>query len=396
MPFADAQNRKIGQSEEISKANRLLDVQLSHTTIDVDSDMHPFAIPSPDLRFSDFASLFPASEHTLESNAWRLCRALFDEIDLRLPPSAPPELVGSIDDIRRKLAVSKWLQAAVESDVDHHLLSTPDAGPARVFALLSGNQVEKAAEAALDAGDLRLATLVARAGGNPGFRRDVRLQLDRWRELGISAHIDGDYRKVYSVLAGVVGVSEGVRGRDTVEEIKEVVIHAGLDWKRAFGLQLWFGTPFGATLGDAVDAYESALADEKPPAAPLPWYQERPEQAAALRKWKTPGDAKDALYYLINLYTNSATPLEAVLDPSNFGTTPLDCRLPWHVYMILARTLKCRDFEDREESGMDDEDEDGVSAKAEALTRSYAMQLEVLGAWEKAAFVLLHLEVVDK
>jgi len=60
--------------------------------------------------------------------------------------------------------------------------------------------------------------------------------------------------------------------------------------------------------------------------------------------------------------------------------------------------MKCRDFEDREAPAMVEEDEEetvGCSNSANALTLSYASQLEQLGLWEQATFVLLHLELPE-
>lgn len=324
---------------------------------------------------------------------WRLGSALFDEIDLGLPDSAPSQLVDRVSRLRRKLALSKWLQAVVTPAVDHDLLEAQDAGPARVFTLLSGHQVERAAQTAIDAGDLRLATLLTRIGGNQSFKDDVHLQLDKWREHRADSLIATDYRKIYSLLAGIVDVSEGNQARDPSESTEEIVIPAGLDWKRAFGLHFWFGSPFESDLAESLSRYEDALQTRTAPASPLPWYQERPSLAKEATRWKTPEGTQDALFLLLNLQSDTATPLESALNPSAFGPTPLDYRLPWHMYTILALALQARDFADRELG--EEDDQMGHSASANVLTANYAWGLEQMGAWDQAAFVLLHLEVAE-
>lgn len=34
----------------------------------------------------------------------------------------------------------------------------------------------------------------------------------------------------------------------------------GLDWRRALGMQLWYGTPPGASVAEALEAYSAAVA----------------------------------------------------------------------------------------------------------------------------------------
>lgn len=387
---------------EDARTRRLLDVQIANTLIELDEGI-PVATPDSTLRFNHFAPSFSADDQSAEAQLWRLGSALFDEIDLGLPETAPPALVDRVSRIRRKLAVSKWLQSAVTPAVDHDLLDSQGAsGPARVFTLLTGNQIARAAQAALDAGDLRLATLVARIGGNQQFRDDVFLQLDKWREHRVDACISAEYRKVYCLLAGIVDVSEGSKTRDPKETVPDVAIAGGLDWKRAFGLHLWYGSAFDADLADGLRRYEHALGSAHPPAFPLPWYRERPSLMKDAIRWTTVSQPEDALFLLLSLFANTATPLEAALAPANFGPSPLDFRLPWHIYTILGRVLKCRDFEDREAvegdlatGGEDGEEFVGYSASADALTASYAYQLEQLGLWDQAIFVLLHLELPE-
>jgi len=82
----------------------------------------------------------------------------------------------------------------------------------------------------------------------------------------------------------------------------------------------------------------------------------------------------------------------------------LDSSLPWHLYIILSRCMRVRDFADRGDPGVrrtspssshDDAEETGVeghSPSADLLTSSYAFQLEEQGMLQEAVFVLLHLE----
>lgn len=380
------------QATESEKAARVLKVQLEHSDISFEDGV-PVARPSDALRFHHLSSTFGADDQSFEAQLLRLGSALFDEIDLRLPADAPAQLSNRVLLLRRKMAVSKWLQSAVSGAVDQDLLSSQENGPSRVFALLTGHQVERASQTALDAGDVRLATLIARIGGNQAFRDEVALQLAKWKAHRIDSDIAPDYRKIYSLLAGLVGTSDGSSSADRVDVAPEVFIPERLDWKRAFGLHLWYGSAFDADLADSLQRYQDALASTHAPALPVSWYQEASLSTNDARRWDTPPRTLDALYLLLNLYADTATSLERVLDPSTFGPTPLDFRLSWHLYAVLALVLQSRDFADRE--ALPTANELGFSAAANALTSSYAAQLEELGLWDQAVLVLLHLELPE-
>lgn len=172
----------------------------------------------------------------------------------------------------------------------------------------------------------------------------------------------------------------------------------GLDWKRAFGLQLWYGLPMDAPLADVFDAYDTLWKEGRSNVAPpAPWYAERPDSADSL--WKLPREAQhpDALYLLIKLAADPDCNLSEALSSFSFSPSPTDYRLPWHLYILLSRCLRVRDLADRDTSvrRRDQEDDDGVeghSPSADLLANSYASQLEQLGMIQEAVFVLLHVE----
>lgn len=373
-------------------------------------------MPHPHLSFGDFADVehFESSKSS-EANLWRLGAALFDEIeDLNPPEDAPADLVARLVEIRRRDRLESWLEDVVRDAVEEDLRdieSRPTgsgAGARRIFALLSGHEIERACTTAVENRDLRLATLLAQAGGDDEYREDLYLQLAKWREYRVDAHIDDAYRRVYEVLCGNVGLSEGLAAKgDRVDAAAAIFIADGLDWKRAFGLHLWYGT-FQASLPTVVARYETAARDPTSHTAPpLPLYIESPsfaDPATPTRAW-TPntGDSPptDPLFSLIKIFTDPAYALEDALLPRNFGSSPLDYRLSWHLFMLFSRVLRRRDFEDREMVPRDDDDDDeqreveGYSIKADAVTEAYASQLELGGNWTWAIFVLLHLQLPE-
>jgi len=102
---------------------------------------------------------------------------------------------------------------------------------------------------------------------------------------------------------------------------------------------------------------------------------------------------------MIRLFADPSSSLSTILTPLSFNASPVDYRLCWHLYVIMSRCLRVRDFSDRGDTGLQfdpQENEDhrveGHSPSADLLTNSYALQLEQLGMLQEAVFVLLHIE----
>ena len=361
------------------KAERLLKLHLDHCHIDTLYGI-PAATLDTAVRFRDFARLFDAGDRSHEPNLWRLGVALFDELETGLPPDASDDLVARVVEIRRKISLSRWLKNAVAPAVDHDLLAMSENRPARVFALLSGNQVDRAVQSALDGNDMRLATLISQIGGPALFREEIMRQLEDWQKYKANPLIGNDYRRLYALLAGITDFSPGNQARGS-DGCADVLVAEGLDWKRAFGLRLWYGNTFDDTVGDVFHSYTSALSSPHSPSPPLPPYLEQPTNLT--KSWKMNDQPTDILYCLISLYADATASLDRVLRSRSCSPSPLDLRLPWHLYMLLSTVMNKRDFENRE---------DGYSATADLVTSSYAVQLEHSGHWQWAAFVILHLE----
>ena len=367
----------------------------------------PFANPSRRLNFASFAALFPTTDRSFEACLFRLGRALFDPIDLRLADPVEVDIRNRVYALRRKAALSSWLKIAVTASVDADLRERPGTDwAATIFALLSGNQVEKACEIAMESGNVKLATLIAQYPGDDVYRDDLRTQLSEWRTSGVDAHIHEGTRRIYALLSGIVDTLAGSGGAGLVQ-CPNISISRGLNWKRAFGLHLWFGEPLESTVADAFQAYEQHWKGAPGSVAPpLPWYIEDSEGNAAIGPWAkaTSAEPPDALYSLIRLFADPTCSLSAVLAPMSFSASPADYRLAWHLYIILSRCLRVRDFADRgnagitlgedlSEAGEDGEPPvEGHSPSADLLANSYALQLEQQGLIQEAAFVLLHIE----
>ncbi|KAH7886919.1 nuclear protein 96-domain-containing protein [Phlebopus sp. FC_14] len=383
-----------------NRFSRLLQLHLSKTPVVKDEDGIPFADPSPELSFSSFISLYPSNDHSYEASVFRLGHALFDHIELHLDQDITVDVRNRVSSIRRKAAFSAWLGEAVTSSVDADLKKLGSGDPADlVFTLLSGNQTEKACDIAMDCGYVKLATLISQASGDFEFREDIREQLQIWREQRIDVHIRESLRKVYSILAGDLDILEGSKA-SSLERCPDVDPLGGLDWKRTFGMYLWFAEPMDATIAQVYESYNRA-SQELPSrvAQPQPHYLETSPSQKLTFNLPMPLPS-DALFSLIRLYSEPACSLSQVLAPFSFGPSPGDYSFPWHLYIVLSRCMRIRDFSDRGNSGdgpeMLDEDVsvryEGHSPSADLLASSYAHQLEQLGMLQEAVFVLLHIE----
>ena len=385
--------------ETSNRLSRLLQHHLSKTPIVKDEDGVPFADPSSELSFSSFTSLYPKSDGSYEASLFRLGHALFDSMELHLGQDVTVDVRNRIASIRRKAALSEWLGDVVTSLVDADLKKQSSADSAAlIFSLLSGYQIDKACDTAMDCGSVKLATLISQASGDFEFREDLREQLELWREQRIDVHVSVSIRKIYSVLAGSLDILEGSKA-SSLERCPDVDPLEGLDWKRTFGMYLWYVEPMDASIAQVYESYDRA-ARESPSrvAPPRPHYLEgAPSQNLAFHIPSPP--PSDALFSLIRLYADPACSLSQILSPLSFGPSPADYSFPWHLYIILSRCMRIRDLSDRGESEhVEEMDEDasgrreGHSPSADLLASYYAQQLEQLGMPQEAIFVLLHIE----
>ncbi|KAK0541807.1 hypothetical protein OC846_006936, partial [Tilletia horrida] len=261
--------------------------------------------------------------------------------------------------------------------------------------------LQRACMAAIDSGDLHLSTLIAQCPGDSEQRDDIAEQLALWRKEGVDSHISRQHLRLYELLSGNVDCAEPARtaaNRDQIEQVEPFDVAAGLDWKRAFGLHLWYGTSFESDLREAVDSYDYAVHELRTAPPPLPTYRAGLHMGELRMRdmVKTRSYDRDHIFELIKLSVDPEHDLETALSPCNFGPSLTDYRLPWHLYMMLSQALRVRSFQDQEtvvraDAGL----RDGIlrySARADALTANFADQLELEGQWWTAIFVLMHLQ----
>lgn len=318
------------------------------------------------------------------------------------------------------------------------------------FSYLTGHQIDEACRKASVGGYLKLATLISQAGGDELFKHDICSQLDIWKSEKLAPGSNNNLTGTQSGLVGrgvwrIYNLLAGLVDQDEAKARPEDDICVGLDWKRVFGLYLWYGTNVDAPIADVIKAYERTTLS-KPDgerSRPIPkWVIEKRKKGGygqplsssrlGLFLQSSPTDdlPEDPLYALIKLHSDPALSLSKALNPLSFSPTGVNLGVVmcWHLYIILSRVMRIRDFADRTQlprqrtqtrrrSGLvngigrahrrhdssddyttDDFGEDdgirpeGHSPTADLLTSAYAFELEGWGMLQEAAFVLLHLE----
>lgn len=340
--------------------------------------------------FSAFAETInwdgqPRSQY--EKKVWQLAGILFDPLDLQ-DVDLDEQDVRLIDTRTRKEKLSMFFQELVEQDVNRQV--NAEREPLRTaLAQLTGNRVEQACATLIKGGNLRLATLLSLIGGDDSMRNEIKQQIVAWSENGYLAEISVEVRAFYELLSGNTCFSKGIREpSDDVAREFYLTEEFKFDWKRAFALKLWYGITQDENLKVAVLAYQHDMDEyKKHVPKPTPWFVGRSDVPTGVTKKQE----LDLFWALLKIYTeDSSFPLESVLPFRDFSQQAVDHRLAWQLRTMLARRQYC----DFSREGIDDQEPS--PARADVLTAEYAQQLEQIGLFEWAAFVLLHLNDGDE
>jgi len=237
----------------------------------------------------------------------------------------------------------------------------------KVVGLVAGGDVEAACDALQATGDHRSALLMAQLGGGGVPSRLVDQQLERWAEVGADRFIAPERIRLLSLVAGRP-VQQGTN--ETVNTCAE------LDWERSLAAHLWYLNHPVASISDTLASFEAAW--QGPQA-----YSARPEPAYSERtngNWEEEGEGGtqplDLKYHLIKLYSDRSHRLESVLAPTTHTADQLDYRTSW----LVARVAASLGYKMSSPSNSD------------RLCSDFAGQLEHLGLWDWAVFVLLHIQ----
>ncbi|KAM4697293.1 nuclear pore complex protein Nup98-Nup96 isoform 2-T2 [Discoglossus pictus] len=358
-----------------------LEIELKHST--VDKTVHcPLLVPNPGVSaIHDYAGW--VSEACRESAeletvvkqwclTWTLCEALWGHLK-ELEAS-----LGTISDydvsLERRKAFSHWLARTAAERIEEEVsLCRHERHIEAVFSYLTGCRISEACQLAQKSGDHRLSMLLSQSVGSQQVRDLITMQLMDWSKLQVDCFIQEDRIRLFSLLAGTPVW--------TSSEKKSINVCSQLDWKRTLALHLWYMLPPTASIAQALKMYEDAFQEsteiEKYACSPLPPYMEdsRINLDEDFVTNYTPSQ-RDVCFHLLKLYSDRRYDLNQLLDPKSVTPDPLDYRLSWHLWMVL-QALNYTHLS---------EESQGV------LHASYAAQLENVGLWEWAIFVLLHIK----
>ena len=294
---------------------------------------------------------------TYESTLWELAIILFDQPDGSKYNISPSEVHDYEARIRKDQLVKLWRKICREES--QKVADETTGLEERALAFLTANQIEKACDALLQGKNYRLATLVAQIGGSTEVRDTISSQVSAWRDLNVLSEMSEPIRAIYSLLAGTTGVCEGKKAQHIEDKARAFAISERfkLDWRRAFGLRLFYGVTADEPLETAVAAYMKDVESEEPA---------KPEG--------------DALFTLLRLYASKKLSqplpeLDDLLLPKPKFTTTIDPRLSFQLYSAITSWFHW----------------DGNSTIADTALKTFAVQLDATGEWLWAVFVILHI-----
>lgn len=316
-----------------------------------------------------------------EMSVWELAAILFDEQKPDVVAKESYLDLGAFEHrFRKDLLIDLWdklCQAHAMRDV-----ASASNAEERAIAHLSAHNIVEACDELIEGKDFRLSTLLAQIGGDRVMHEDIAAQINEWRDLNVLSEMTESIRTLYELLSGNACYCEGKKG-SFEDRAKSFVISEqfNLDWKRSFGLRLWYTIMSEEPIEAAVRKYSDEL-EEHESRKPLPLFLEEGEDS--IWKDKSSASREDVLWGLLKLYAFSkgtlAEPSIAnIVMPHNVSGNPLDTRLSFQLYHALSLRFHTSD-----------------RSTADQLAHDYAMQLESAGEWLWAIFILLHISDDEK
>ena len=351
---------------------------------------------------------------THEQHAWQLLSLLFDNPD-KIPVDVDPENKERF----KKERLSEFWKALVFGDAQKHAQKAT-THEERALAQLSCNNVAEACHALLEGLDLRLATMVAQIGGDASMRQIMHTQIEEWRRLDMLAEMEDAHRALYELLSGNCAQADGKlgAGRENKAVTFNISSRFALDWRRAFGLRLWYGTLVDEPIELAVAQFADAIRDGLENVKPVPWFVRENTDMG----WSDPDavNREDLLWGILKLYAASKLDIPAniedVLAPENISGHPLNARLSFQLFQLFYSRLEDTKEADERTVGMPtfrgdgegdfrrsfmsstatitNKDTQGASPLVElgdSITLSYAASLHTPEHWTTAIWVYTHL-----
>jgi hypothetical protein len=335
-----------------------------------------FTVANPDdlIKVNRKGSSSVGEKYQYDSEIWYLVEMLWGTptgIFANDPPSSYSH------QLYRRNAVGRWFSDTTSASVEADLRNLPsDLSPeekecATIFQYLTTKKVSEAVEVALQNKDYRFAALVSQAASNNAlFKKSIETQVVQWKNMKSLQAINKYRQYVYHVLSGEI---EG--GANEV------------DWKRGLALYFWYGRDVSMkydkmdNLQLALRLYEDAF-QKKNARPPIPNYLLNSINDGQNNGPEAP--VYDTSYHLLQLFCHPANyPIRTVLQPKSYDEHPLNYHLSWHLHKILRAIMK--------DNVMDVQGPEQWNLLDYEISMNYACQLESVGHWEWALYVLLNI-----
>lgn len=348
-----------------------LHLQRANTKITVDSGV-PMA-QTQHTPFADFAAAIdPASAY--EKAVWQLASILFDDQD-SIAHGVPASQAAAYDyRIRKDRLIEFWSQLCSPAAIQ--AAKGADSQEERALQYLSAYQVVDACEALIEGKDYHLATLISQIGdGDKVTRDDMQSQINTWRDLNSVSEMTEPVRALYALTAGKTSRVEGKKGPPEDRAATFAMsTRFSLDWKRAFGLRLFYAVLSTEPIEVAIKSFAEDLQSGAEPAKPS-------RMIAGSNENREGAQGQDLLWGLLQLYAASKDwlPLPSLAHMLTRQWTSendsVNTRLSFQLYHALVLHFP---------NAVDD-------FVADSLAIDFSQQLECVGEWMWSLFATLHI-----
>ncbi|KAI9741163.1 MAG: hypothetical protein M1834_002876 [Cirrosporium novae-zelandiae] len=368
-------------SDEFDMHSGSIEFQRSRTEIVIVGD-----VPQAQYQITDFEQFsqkvpLKSREALEEKSAWDLAHILFDDYEDDISKEVPVELHAQFSHRIQKDRLSQFWEKLVAPSTEK-ALEAAKSPEEKAIVYLSVHDVQNACSALLQGKDYRLATLIAQIGGDQVMRDDIRQQIKEWRELKVISEMTDAIRALYELLTGNACRCEGTASGTPLEDRASTFVMSErfhMDWKRSFGLRLWYSILEDDPIEVAIQKYQQDLADNIELKKPTPWFIE--EKIADAWKDPYPETRESVLWSLLQAFTStqpSVSSLSNLFMPENTSPTPLSSRLGFQFLHAVGCGL-IKSFSSSDIS------------LADQIAINYAAERESAGQLHWAVFVLLHI-----
>ena len=227
-----------------------------------------------------------------------------------------------------------------------------------ILNFLAGRQLRQAVDVSLKEGEFCLATIIAQSCSIE-MRDQMRAQIEEWESL-LESEIKPNLSQLYRLLSG--DVSKGFQTTGSPD-----------DWLRALFEFFWYGENSNTEhyIFRALESYKgSELFRTHPPClskdAPVHHIQ----------------------FQLMEYFCSGSHDIWSLVEPLSYSASPMEYSLGWLTLTLLSSLLQ-QPYHTREI--VKQEDIDHFENKFHQLTVGFAAQLESVGMFEWAIYVLNHL-----